>query len=54
MRRSRFDEEQVIGILRSPLVDRRDGYAIARPHSAIGNVPPAGYAKHSDATGQGT
>jgi putative transposase len=39
---------------REALADWRDDYNTVRPHSAIGNMPPAVYAKLSDpdATGR--
>jgi putative transposase len=37
---------------RAALADWKDDYNTVRPHSAIGNVPPAVYAQHSDAAMQ--
>jgi putative transposase len=54
MRRSRFTEEQTIGVPREQesgagqLAIWKDDCNTVRPHSAIGNVPPAVYAKLSD------
>jgi len=43
-----YREERLLDHAREILVDWKDDYNTVRPHSAIGNVTPAAYAKLSD------